>query len=126
MSPSTRLLPVAILMLAAGPPSHSSPFYPETNGAMTRMMAEMHVEPTGDVDRDFVRMMVAHHEGAIDMAIAQLRYGKNPVLKRIAQEIIIEQRQEIAVMKMAVGDPLPPSTPAPTQQKTTSTRRTDR
>ena len=84
---------------------------------MSRMMEQMHVEPTGDVDRDFVRMMVPHHQGAIEMAVAQLKYGKDPVLKRIAQEIIIEQRQEIDVMKMAVGDPLPPSNPVPTQQQ---------
>ncbi|WP_245843746.1 DUF305 domain-containing protein [Sphingomonas spermidinifaciens] len=85
--------------------------------AMDRMMADMHVPTTGDVDRDFVTMMIPHHQGAIDMAVAELRYGKNPNLKRIAQEIIIEQQQEIAAMRLAMGDPLPPSVPAPTQQR---------
>jgi hypothetical protein len=60
-------------------------------------------------------MMVPHHQGAIDMARAELRYGKNEQLKRIAQEIIVGQQQEIAAMRLAVGDPLPPSAPAPTQ-----------
>ena len=39
------------------------------------MMADMAIKPTGDVDRDFVAMMVPHHQGAIDMAQAVLRYG---------------------------------------------------
>ena len=85
------------------------------SAAMDRMMAGMMVKPSGDVDRDFVAMMLPHHQGAIDMAVAELRYGHNEQLKRIAQEIIIDQQQEIAAMKLAIGQPLPPSTPAPTQ-----------
>ena len=77
--------------------------------AMSKMMADMAVAPTGDIDRDFVAMMVPHHQGAIDMAQIILRYGKNEQLKRLAQEIIVTQQQEIAAMKLAVGDPLPPS-----------------
>jgi uncharacterized protein (DUF305 family) len=87
----------------------------ENDGAMSRMMADMETAPTGDVDRDFVSMMTPHHQGAIDMAMAVLRYGKNEKLRRIAQEIIIEQQQEIAAMRLAIGDALPPSYPAPTQ-----------
>jgi uncharacterized protein (DUF305 family) len=83
--------------------------------AMDRMMADMHIPSTGDTDRDFVAMMIPHHQGAIDMAVAQIQYGTDPRLKRIAQEIIIEQQQEIAAMRLALGDPLPPSSPAPTQ-----------
>ncbi len=49
------------------------------------------------------------------MAMAVLRYGKNEQLKRLAQEIIVTQQQEIAAMQLAIGNPLPPSTPAPTQ-----------
>jgi hypothetical protein len=75
---------------------------------MTKMMSDMAVKPTGDIDRDFVAMMVPHHTGAIDMAKAQLRYGKNEQLRRIAQEIIAEQLQKIAAMKLAIGEPLPP------------------
>ena len=87
----------------------------ENNAAMDKMMADMEAKPSGDVDRDFVAMMTPHHQGAIDMAIAVLKYGKNEQLKRIAQEIIVDQQQEIAAMKLAIGDALPPSTPAPTQ-----------
>lgn len=87
----------------------------ENDAAMNKMMAAMEVEPSGDVDRDFVAMMTPHHQGAIDMALAVLKYGKNEQLKRIAQEIIVDQQQEIAAMKLAIGDPLPPSEAAPTQ-----------
>ncbi|TBC54643.1 DUF305 domain-containing protein [Rhizobium leguminosarum] len=90
-------------------------FLAENNTAMDKMMADMEVKPTGDVDRDFVAMMTPHHQGAIDMALAVLKYGKNEQLKRIAQEIIVDQQQEIAAMKLATGDPLPPSDAAPTQ-----------
>ena len=87
----------------------------ENDAAMDKMMADMEVQPTGDIDRDFVAMMTPHHQGAIDMALAVLKYGKNEQLKRIAQEIIVDQQQEIAAMKLAIGDTLPPSGPAPTQ-----------
>src|SRR6185436_21098525 len=80
-----------------------------------RMMAVMSVEPSGDVDTDFVAMMVPHHQGAIDMAQAQLRYGRNEQLRRIAQEIIVTQQQEIAAMRLAIGQPLRPSAPSPGQ-----------
>jgi uncharacterized protein (DUF305 family) len=86
----------------------------ENQAAMDRMMAGMAVKPSGDVDADFAAMMIPHHQGAIDMAVAELRHGKNPQLRRIAQEIIVDQQQEIAAMKLALGQKLPPSTPAPT------------
>ena len=49
------------------------------------------------------------------MALAELRYGKNEQLRRIAQEIIVEQQQEINAMRLALGQPLPTQTAAPTQ-----------
>ncbi|MGA9865758.1 MAG: DUF305 domain-containing protein [Acetobacteraceae bacterium] len=82
---------------------------------MNRMMAGMDIKPSGDVDRDFTAMMIPHHQGAIDMAQAELRYGHNEQLRRIAQEIIVEQQQEIAAMRLALGQPLPPSIAAPDQ-----------
>ena len=60
-------------------------------------------------------MMVPHHQGAIDMALAVLRYGHNAQIRRLAQEIIVTQQQEIAAMRLAVGEPLPPSVPSPTE-----------
>lgn len=78
-------------------------FLSENDAAMSTMMTNMAVKPTGDIDGDFVSMMVPHHQGAIDMARAELRYGKNEQLRRIAQEIVVEQQQEIVAMHLAVG-----------------------
>jgi hypothetical protein len=96
-------------------PSPEAPFLAENDVAMTKMMTDMAIKPTGDVDRDFVEMMVPHHQGAIDMAQAELRHGHNEQLRRLAQEIIVTQQQEIAAMCLAIGEPLPPSVPSPTQ-----------
>jgi hypothetical protein len=82
---------------------------------MTKMMGDMDVRPTGDVDDDFVAMMTPHHQGAIEMAEAELRYGHNEPLRRMAQEIIVTQQQEIAAMRLALGRPLRPLAPAPDQ-----------
>jgi Domain of unknown function (DUF305) len=114
-------LPVALGAIAAAnaaPPDADSGealFLAENRVAMDKMMAGMDVKQTGDVDRDFTAMMIPHHQGAIDMAQAELRYGHNELLRRMAQEIIVQQQQEIAAMRMAVGQPLPPSAPAPDQ-----------
>jgi Domain of unknown function (DUF305) len=90
-------------------------FLAENDVAMKKMMNDMTVKSSGDVDRDFVAMMVPHHQGAIDMALAVLRHGRNVQIRRLAQEIIVTQQQEIAAMRVSVGDPLPPSVPSPTQ-----------
>jgi uncharacterized protein (DUF305 family) len=92
-----------------------APFLAENVGAMTKMMTDMGIQPSGDVDNDFVSMMTPHHQGAIDMAQAELRHGRNEQLRRMAQEIIVIQQQEIAAMRLALGQPLPPSTPSPDQ-----------
>ena len=85
------------------------PFLTDSVTAMSKMMVDMGIRPSGDTDRDFVAMMVPHHEGAIAMAQAELRYGHNEQLRRMAQEIIVTQQQEIAAMHLAVGEPLPRS-----------------
>jgi uncharacterized protein (DUF305 family) len=82
-------------------------FLAENRAAMQTMMSAMDVAPSGDVDRDFVAMMIAHHQGAVDMARAELRYGHGEQLHRIAQEIIVTQQQEITAMRLAVGTTQP-------------------
>src|SRR5271154_4606097 len=57
-----------------------SAFLKENDAAMTKMMTAMGVKPTGDIDHDFVAMMTPHHQGAIDMAVIELRYGRNEQL----------------------------------------------
>src|SRR5260370_1533914 len=70
-------------------PAAEAPYLAENVTAMTKMMIDMGVRPSGDVDADFVAMMVPHHQGAIEMAQAELRYGRNEPLRRMAQEIIV-------------------------------------
>ena len=79
--------------------SDEQPFLSENDAAMNKMMADMTVKPTGDVDRDFVAMMVAHHQGAIDMARVELPYAKDPQLRKLARTIIAAQMKEIAFMQ---------------------------
>ena len=98
-----------------GAAAAETPFFAENSAAMSRMMIGMAIEPTGDVDRDFVAMMSAHHQGAIDMAETLLRHGRNESLRRLAEEIIVTQQQEIAALRLAVGESLPPAEPAPDQ-----------
>lgn len=124
-----RLLPRLALLgafalatpLAASTPSEV--FLAENEAAMARMHAAMDIRPTGDIDRDFVAMMIPHHQGGIDMAVAVLRHSRNERIRRLAQEIIVEQQQEIAALRLAIGEPLPPSSPAPTNPSPRATVR---
>ena len=95
------MAPPDICTTTASAFAEEAPFLAENDAAMKKMMADMAIKPTGDVDGDFVAMMVPHHQGAIDMAQAVLRYGRNEQIRRIAQEIIVEQQQEIAAMRLA-------------------------
>lgn len=81
--------------------SSAKPYAALVDDAMNIMAGGMSRAPmTGDPDHDFAAMMIPHHQGAIDMAKAQLLYGANPVLRRLAQEIIVTQGQEIQVMQL--------------------------
>jgi uncharacterized protein (DUF305 family) len=80
--------------------SMEKPFPELMDDAMTVMDSGMKNAPmTGDPDHDFAAMMIPHHQGAVDMAKVELLYGKDPVLRRLAQEIIVTQKQEIEVMR---------------------------
>jgi hypothetical protein len=100
--------------LAASP--DITAFLAENRVAMDKMMTGMHIKSSGDVDRDFAAMMIPHHQGAIDMAKAELRYGHNEQLRRLAQQIIVDQQREIAVMQTAVGQPPPAGMPGMTMK----------
>lgn len=93
-------------------PARPDTFATAMDVAMARMDRDMMAAPTGDPDRDFAAMMIPHHQGAIEMAEAQLRFGHDPILRRLAQGIIVEQRQEIEVMRRSLAA-LPPTPPAP-------------
>jgi hypothetical protein len=117
--PAVTLIPLC--GLAALGPAAEAPFLTENDAAMSKMLTDMTVQPTGDVDHDFVEMMIPHHQGAIDMAQALLSHGHNEPLRRLAQEIIVTQQQEIAAMRLALGEPLPPMTAAPDRPVSLST-----
>jgi hypothetical protein len=106
---------IAAVCIPAQAEKPSAEFIAENTAAMSKMMAGMAIKSSNDVDRDFASMMIPHHQGAIDMAEAELRHGHNEQLRRIAQEIIVDQQQEIAAMRLALGDALPASIAAPTR-----------
>lgn len=81
-------------------PAGQSQFSREMQRGMTTMNQRMMAVPmTGNPDRAFAAMMIAHHQGAIAMAQTELRFGKDPALRRLSRQIIAAQRQEIAVMQ---------------------------
>jgi uncharacterized protein (DUF305 family) len=76
-------------------------FDPLMDDALRVMHRDMHNAPrTGDPDRDFVTLMIPHHQGAIDMAKAHLLSGTDPQMRRLAQEIITDQQSEMALMHL--------------------------
>ena len=120
----SRLLPyLAIAVLLVGPgaaqttykhvtpsPQEATPagtadpsFHRAMAEAMDRMTKDMAIPHTGDPDRDFAAMMIPHHQGAIDMAKVQLQFGRDPILRRLAQAIIVEQQQEIDLMRLELS-----------------------
>jgi uncharacterized protein (DUF305 family) len=67
--------------------------------AMEKMQNDMPKQGTGDPDKDFVTMMIPHHQGAIDMAKVELQYGKDPALRKMAAKIVKDQEKEISQMR---------------------------
>ena len=95
---------VAAIISAAQMRPGSAQFMQEINGSMERMDRGMAKAPmNGNVDHDFASMMIPHHRGAIDMAKAELLYGKDPVMRRLAQEVLVDQQSEIDAMQLWLG-----------------------
>ena len=94
----------ATLASAADKSAHShtgqSGFAPEMHTGMMRMMQDMDAAPmTGNADVDFMAMMIPHHEGAVEMARLVLIHGNDPLVRKLAEEIIASQQVEISAMR---------------------------
>lgn len=96
--------PLVALVAAAQVRPAVVDFMKTINESMGRMDRQMTSAPmNGNVDHDFASMMIPHHRGAIDMAKAELLYGKDPVMRRLAQEILVDQQSEIDAMRLWLG-----------------------
>ena len=105
MKTFTAISLAAVLAAGAALAQSAMPMTPAgkaNEAAMSKMMdsMKMGMKMTGDADKDFVMMMLPHHQGAIDMAKVELEFGKDPMLKQMATEIIAAQQKEIEAMKM--------------------------
>jgi uncharacterized protein (DUF305 family) len=116
MTPSRRSFILGTAAAAAAAPAlaqehsgapqvhHSSSFQDDFAAQMREQMRVMvetieQAPMTGDPDRDFLAMMIPHHQGAIDMARLVLTYGRDPLTRQLAEEIVASQRTEIGSMK---------------------------
>ncbi|MCW3474300.1 CopM family metallochaperone [Limobrevibacterium gyesilva] len=82
-----------------GAPPAESPATQAYMQGMAKMHHDMDIHYSGDADKDFVAGMIAHHQGAIDMAKVVLQYGSDPEIRKLAQDIVAAQEQEIAFMR---------------------------
>jgi uncharacterized protein (DUF305 family) len=86
--------------MGSAPDAGSSASTQGFKDADQKMMQQMQAPAyTGNADKDFVAHMIPHHQGAIDMAEVELKYGKDPEMKMLARDIVTAQKQEIALMR---------------------------
>ncbi len=86
-------------MPAGQPQAGESPATAAFMKSKESMMAGMDAPYTGNTDRDFVEGMLPHHQGAIDMARVELRYGTDPVMRKLAHDIVVSQSKEQILMR---------------------------
>jgi uncharacterized protein (DUF305 family) len=93
------LVAICVIAGSAAVSAQSASYMTEAMDMQKQMMTNMTMKPSGNPDKDFVMMMIPHHQGAINMAQLELKYGKDPELKALAESIIRAQDKEISQMK---------------------------
>lgn len=113
MRPLTAILTLAVLGACLAVPARAAqhamrhgpgPADQEYQDAMRVMAHDALPALTGDPDTDFVLLMKPHHQAAVDMAKVELRHGRDPALRKMAQDIIAAQNREIAEMDRWLAD----------------------
>ena len=106
MTAALLMIPPGLAMAqSGGHQGHAAPAAGDTASTKAlkatndKMHRDMAIRYTGDADRDFVAGMIAHHQGAIEMARVVLQHGRDPEIRKLAEDIIDAQDQEIAQMK---------------------------
>ena len=89
---------------AATDASTDNPVAKAYEEANRKMHEDMAIDYSGDADVDFVRSMIPHHQGAIDMAKVVLEHGKVPAVRKLAEQVVKAQEGEIAMMKKWLAD----------------------
>ena len=90
-----------VMAIDIGASLSPSQFAQDMDASMKLMDNEMSAAPMdGNADHDFAAMMMPHHQGAIDMAKAELSHGRDPTMRRLAEEIIADQKSEIDLMNL--------------------------
>lgn len=89
------LLPLVLCLSLLGPALSASNASSEYKAAMDKMQKSMAQPMMGMPDHDFAMMMLPHHVGAVDMARIELKYGTDPKLRKMAEQIVKGQQKEI-------------------------------
>lgn len=84
---------------SAQPKGDTGPSSAAYHAINAKMHAGMDIAFTGNADIDFARGMIPHHQGAVEMAKVVLAFGKDPQIRKLAEEIIKAQETEIAFMQ---------------------------
>ena len=94
-----------VMAMDKGASLSPSQFTQDMDASMKEMDHDMSAAPMdGNADHDFAAMMIPHHQGAVEMAKAELSHGRDPTMRRLAEEIIADQKSEIDLMNLWIKE----------------------